>query len=529
MMGIRGAREYPLRWVGVPACDNFPISGHPRAEERMRGNPGFKGCASNLRRVPPFPGAFPADFGQHPVKIGLRLPPPLTPFILAFTPGVAGPLSPLTRTARKFRLSVKPLPSTMHARRIRLAAVAAIGLGCLARPSSSVAQEVIAAPPAISTTPPAMQTPQNAPTEATNPWGAPPSLLEANPLTFGPVSLHPHFLYRYLDGTGIRSSPGHSRNTVINMISPGVLFMLGNQWTLDYTLTRTLYSNPAFRDTTDHFVALQGGTSYQAWTFGFKQTYTMTSAPLVETGGQTKRETVGTNLDAHYRITDRTTLELSAAQDLRYARAFQNSYVWSTTDWLHHQFVPGLDTALGLGLGYVDLTSSPNLNFYNYLGQVGWSVAQRVNLSVQGGVEVLKSQAAGASDITDPTLMATLQYQPSETTTLLVTAGQRLSTSYFNNQVVKAATWDVGLRQRLLGHIYLSSDYRGGKSSYLSVDPTVSAGREDRIRSFDIRLSIALLQRGTLAVLYNWSHNSSNAFGYGFSTHQFGVELGYKF
>jgi hypothetical protein len=44
-----------------------------------------------------------------------------------------------------------------------------------------------------------------------------------------------------------------------------------------------------------------------------------------------------------------------------------------------------------------------------------------------------------------------------------------------------------------------------------------------------VRLSTTILRKGSIAVLYQNSHDTSNVGGYGFSSQQIGFELSYRF
>src|SRR5687767_10136302 len=114
----------------------------------------------------------------------------------------------------------------------------------------------------------------------------------------GPVTLRPHISATFSYSDGLRSRPGQNSKTAMQEYAPGMLFQLGRRWTLDYTPSLTFYSNDEFEDTLDHFVTLSGGASYHPWNFGFSQSYSVSSAPLVETGQQTSRQSFGTSLSA---------------------------------------------------------------------------------------------------------------------------------------------------------------------------------------------------------------------------------------
>jgi hypothetical protein len=67
------------------------------------------------------------------------------------------------------------------------------------------------------------------------------------PLQLGPITLHPHLDYQLSYGNGLQSSPGQPHNTIANQVSPGILFDLGEHWTLDYTPTLIYYSSSSFQ------------------------------------------------------------------------------------------------------------------------------------------------------------------------------------------------------------------------------------------------------------------------------------------
>jgi hypothetical protein len=335
--------------------------------------------------------------------------------------------------------------------------------------------------------------------------------------------------YRLLYGDGIQRRAGQPQTTTVQHLSPGILFGLGGSWTLDYTPTWTFYSNRAFNDTVDHVVRLGGGTEYQDWVFGFSQSFVSASPPLVETGGQTKQITYGTGLSARRSLGSRTALELSFSQNIRFADRYPDTRQWSNQDWLHYEFSPQLDTAVGLGLGYVDVSPGPDMSYVRPQAQVAWRATDKVSFSLQGGVETRRIHASGAGSMNNPILSASLHYQPVETTTLSLGAHRGVSTSYFSNQVTKNSGWNASLQQRLLGEFFFSAGYGHHKVTYISTTSGFPAGRGDTYDSANFRLSTTFLRHGSIAVLYQIGRNSSNTAGYGFSSHQIGLDVGYRF
>jgi hypothetical protein len=116
-----------------------------------------------------------------------------------------------------------------------------------------------------------------------------------------------------------------------------------------------------------------------------------------------------------------------------------------------------------------------------------------------------------------------------ETTSFSLSASRAVAASYFANEVTVSTGWNAAVQQRLLGKLQLSVGVGQQKVSYVSVTNSVSADRSDRYDTFNVSLGTSFLSRGRISTFYNISRNSSNAAGYGFSSHQIGLELSYRF
>jgi len=366
------------------------------------------------------------------------------------------------------------------------------------------------------------------------------------PFRWGPVTLHPHLLYRVLYGNGIASSPGQQHNTIVQQVSPGILFNIGTHWSLDYTPTWSFYSSGQFRNTLDHNVNLGWGTGYGDWFFHAMQNCAITSDPQVETGGQTDQQNYSTALDATGRLNDRLSLDLGLNQDLNfvssgnsstnYLQGLANSRSWSTMDWLNYQFWPRLNVGLGVGFGYYQQDSSPNAINEQYQARVNWRATDKISFQLSGGLQDQQYLSGGANDLLTPIFGATIQYQPFEQTRLTLNATRAVSPSAFQNQVTETTSISVGLNQRLFGALYL--DLGGGyvATKYDASNVGSATSRSDDYYNFNARLTYPFLKRGTIAVFYQYSDNSSSQSGFlaagssfAYTSSQMGVELGYRY
>jgi hypothetical protein len=351
----------------------------------------------------------------------------------------------------------------------------------------------------------------------------------------GPVQFRPHIFYRLLYGDGLQARPGQDYKTLINEISPGMLFVIGKNWTLDYTPTLRYYSNDNFRDTLDHSVFLRGNATYRDWLFGLSQGYVTSSEPLVETGSQTDQETYATALNAVYFMSTKASLELGLNQDFRFmgddngAGNLSDSRTWSTMDWFNYQFAPSFGAAIGAGGGYIDMSEGSDMTFEQLQGRVSWRARQKLSFVLSGGFDFRQFLDSDASNLANPIYSGTINYQPFDYTTLSLTASRSVNASYYSDSVTEDTSLGLALQQRLLEKLFLSISGGYRFSTYKATDPRFGAEREDDGLSASVRLSVPVLKRGSVAVFYSYSENSSDQDQYSYNSSQVGLELGYRF
>lgn len=398
----------------------------------------------------------------------------------------------------------------------------------LALARAAEAQEVLAPPPQVPVVPPAQQQFQ------TNQVGfIPAATLPPAPmplLQWGPVDLRVHADYQLSYGNGIQSTPGHGVVTVINEISPGLLFDIGRHWSLDYTPTWRFYSSKLLQDTLDHSVRLAGWAAYEDWVLGLSQTYVTSSAPLVETGTQTFEETYSTALTASYLFNSKVSADLAVNQNLVNDQTFASYREWSTMDWLNYQLWPRLSVSAGAGFGYVNLSVGTDMTHEDYQGRVSWRATDKLSFQANAGLEDRQFLGGGAPDLITPIFGLSLVYQPVEVTTFTLGASRVVSSSYFQNLVTENTGVNVGLSQRLFKKVSLGVGGAYARASYIATaSGAIFPGRVDDYYSFNARLSSIFLKRGTIAVFYQYTDNSSSQAGFTFSSNQVGLEIGYKF
>jgi hypothetical protein len=425
-------------------------------------------------------------------------------------------------------MNLKPKHSLSKIRSCRLLSV---GLLCAAWLTARIelsAQEALAPVPQYSITPPAMLPYTTNELQVFSSDNSIPPL-EQKPLAqWGPVSVRPHVFYRFLYGDSIPSTTTNFVSTSIQQISPGIFLGLGNHWSLDYTPTLNYYSSSAFRDTLDHYVRLTGGTAYKDWVLGLSQSYQSSSPPLVETGQQTEQQTFTTALTGTDQINTRMALDLALGLNIVDTDQFTSYKEWSTLNWLHYQFWPRVDTSLGLGVGYVTPNQGSDMLWERFLGRIGFRPANKISFEVHGGLETRQFLSGGDANLVNPLVGGLIQYQPFEVTRLSITVDRTVAASYFQNQITETFEVVGGVNQRLIKILYLNLS--GGYHHVEYVASTgAGTGRIDDYYTFDARLTTTFWKdRGSAALFYQYSDNSSTEPGFTYNSNQVGFELGYR-
>jgi hypothetical protein len=345
--------------------------------------------------------------------------------------------------------------------------------------------------------------------------------------------------YQFSYESGLQVLPGQPQNSIVQTISPGVLFNLGTHWSLDYTPTLTYYSNNQLPNSTGQNISLIGGTTYENWIFGLSQQVSLITAPLIQTGGDTESQSYGTALTASYRFNGNMSVDLSATQNLTYVeqvqnipipQPLQNTMEWSTMDYLNYQLWTRLTIGIGAGFTYDSESASPDMTSEQLQARINWRVSNKFTLSCHAGLEDLQYLSGGLSSYISPVFGAAISYKPFDSTSLSLSAERGISPSLLLGENTTSTSLNIALRQRFLKKF--SFDLSGGyvTDSYeAAAVVAVPVNRSDDIYTFSARLSWAFWQRARASVFYTYSTDTSSQNGFSFSSNQAGVELAYRF
>ena len=351
------------------------------------------------------------------------------------------------------------------------------------------------------------------------------------PFRWDQFVFRPHFDYQYIQAHGILAAPGVPVNTSIQQISPGILINLGPHWVLDYTLGLVFYSSPLFSSEFNNSISLSGQTVYNAWTFGLLQTVVLTSTPKVVTAEQTDEQIYATTLTGHHENSQHISEDVELNQTIQnVAGGFEDTRTWSTMNWLNYQPQSHFNMGIGPGLGYVHAIFGPDSVYVQGQARVNWKATSKLSFQLSGGVqETFFLGGQGAGNIFSPVYGGTIQYQPFANTGISLFANRQISPSYFVGQYAENTIFGCSLNQRFLGQFYVNLDGSYNDQKYVASQIGVSADRTDHFYSFSARLSHSFLQRGNVAIFYQYNTDKSTVADYNYSSNQYGVEVSYSF
>jgi len=360
---------------------------------------------------------------------------------------------------------------------------------------------------------------------------------------WGPIDVHPSFSYTLTEGNGIDSEPGQQKNLIVQTVGVGLLFDLGSNWKLNYSPYYTIYANPAFRDNLAQSVALSGGATFEDWAFSLSQTYVKTDDPLIETGTQTSQEDYGTALAAVYQMGSQLSLQLGAAQDLRYASQFNNVESWTGNTGLNYQFMPQFGAGLSLSGGYNDVSQGSSMPFESVQATINFRPREKLTLSLSGGAEEMQFVNPSAPALITPIFSGTLQYQLFRNTSVSVGGSRTVTPSFFGNEVLVNTAVSASIRQQLSPKLSLAVN--GGYSTepltsivpapqpkyFLGRAPTtfLTENEPQNSTSFSVSLSYAVVAQGAFAVFYSVNDTSSGQSNFGYSSTQVGFSINYRY
>ena len=351
----------------------------------------------------------------------------------------------------------------------------------------------------------------------------------SNPFTFGSVVLHPSVSYFISSSDGAQSRPGNPVKTVLQTATAGVSTDLGKRWSTSYSASWSHYSSTQFNDAVDQSASLSGSDTLGEWAVHVAASYGSFSAPIAETGKQTKGYSISTSAGGSRHFSPNLSLELGLSRNFNFANQYDSGGDLGMNGRIHYSFSRSLDASIGTSASYVTKGSNPDQLALNPTVGVGWRPSSKLSLSASAGASRNQFSGANGKSFDNPTYGLSLSYQPLSATSLSAGATRSIGRSYFDNQVSETTSWSLGFNQRLFRGTSLTATAGHSEVFYRSTTVNVPAGRNDGINSVDYSLTTGFLRRGSVALIYGRSRDASNRAGFSFTSTRIGARLTYAY
>jgi hypothetical protein len=390
-------------------------------------------------------------------------------------------------------------------------------------------QSSVAVPPSRFAAPPSPHTPATPDQGFVIPAFA--DQIVENPLRWGPFDIIPAINYRFSYSTGLPRAGllGADETTVQHAVAPS-LTLQSKHLTLSYSPSLNYYAKGRYDDSVNHAASLSSSFGYGDWRFGLSHSYSAASRVLVETARQTDTERHGTALTASYQLSDKTSLDLTASQNISEASGLNSSKTWSTMNWFNYQVTDITLFGVGVGGGYSDVELGSDMTYEQIQARVHWAPRPKIEVDVNGGVDIRQFLGqSGSGDRVSPIIGASASYRPFDQTTVSLNADRSVSASLFADQITETTSFDLSIRQRFFERLQagLSGGFRF--VDYQSTSRLLEAGRSDDVTFFSASLGTRILKKGNISVSYSHSDNRSNREVFTYDSDTFAVQVGYRF
>jgi hypothetical protein len=345
----------------------------------------------------------------------------------------------------------------------------------------------------------------------------------------------------YDDNIRIRSI--NKQKDVVFSIAPGIAAVAGEQIegegksvTIDYSPSFVFFIDHNELNTIDHAGHLNAVWGMAKLTLGLSQGFSLSSGTLVDAGNRIEQRVYTTALTSKYQIGEKTAVHVNAGQifsdydQVTNAPTRLSGYrTWSNDDWFDYQLTGKITTGIGATLGYTDVDRNPNQTFEQALFRAAYLFTDKVDFSASVGCE-WRQYHGGAPDAFAPVFNVGGTYRPFEGTAISLEGHRRNQNSVIlvdQNFISTGAT--VSLRQRMFERLTLSASGSYDNADYQAATTTTVATRSDDYYSVRVGMDVAIRERWTAGVFYQYRKDTSNDPSFNFNNNQVGFQTSWGF
>lgn len=346
----------------------------------------------------------------------------------------------------------------------------------------------------------------------------------------------PHVSAEAVYDDNVNISSATKQDDFIWVASPGLTAIAGDPMAegarllnISYTPSFVVFTEHSQYDSIDHSASINGIWPFSKLTLGFRQTYDRSTGGIVDVGNRVERETYGTALTSAYELSEKTSFEINAHQQIAdYPAPLIGTKEWSNDDWINYLISAKVTLGLGFTFGHVEVDRNPSQDYERALLRASYKLTYKVDLTASVGGELREydqgSQHLGAIFSMGGT------YWPTESTSFSI-EGHRDNRNSALLAGQNYISTGIGLtaRQRLIERLFLNLGGSYEHAEYESAVSGVAATRSQDYFVLNSGLDVSLTERWLAGLFFRHRENLSNEGSFGFTNNQIGMQTSYQF
>lgn len=299
---------------------------------------------------------------------------------------------------------------------------------------------------------------------------------------------------------------------------------------LDYSPAFNFYTDHNQYDNIDHVAGFTAGYAFARLAIGLDQDFSRLDVKENEIAGRITQARYDTRLQLRYDLTDRSYLEM----DGHYSRVdyeedvFQGYQELLNENWFNRQVGARLEAGLGLGFGLVYPEENADQVFQRALVRGLYRLSGKLDLRASAGIEWRQYDDA-IDDTFNPVVSFSSIYRPRASTTITVEVHRRETPSVGSDYNYTTIGASAGIRQQILGELYVELAGTYDNVDYVLLRPGVSNNRTDDYISVRANLEYEFNSHLKATLFYSRRQDDSTLSQFSYENNMVGIRVSWRY
>jgi hypothetical protein len=299
---------------------------------------------------------------------------------------------------------------------------------------------------------------------------------------------------------------------------------------VDGTLGANFFTDHDDLNNVDSWAGLSAGYAFSHLSLGLDQDFSWTKVKDNDIGARVSEEVFDTKLRSRYEVNDRSSFEVNGQYyRLEYpGTSYEGYQEFRNEDWFNREVGARLSAGVGAAFGWVFPDVASRQTYQQGLLRAVYLLTGKLYLDASAGVE-LREYQSGANDTVDPLVSITAIYRPRELTTVTLEAHRRDRPSFDGSYNYQDYGFSAGVRQGVLGRIYVGLTAGYDNYDYTQVQSGPSNNRSDNYYFVQIKMDYEFNPRWMASLFYTHLQNESNLPDRSYADNMVGLQGTWRF